>query len=106
MRSISSHASVSIRAPSREGAIAEDSKQGFTKVSSLVSANLIFVDVKDLINALKNGATAWGSRGRLEDERGINVVVIVFAVVFNLLLPVFSKMVNPNTVGFGVDDRK
>lgn len=54
---------VSIRAPSREGAIAEDSKQGFTRVSSLVSANLVFSDVKELKVTLENGASAWGSRG-------------------------------------------
>ena len=55
---------------------------------------------------LKNGATAWGSRGSLEDERAFDVVVIVFAVVLNLLLPIFSKMVDSDAVGFCVDDGK
>ncbi len=96
---------VSIRAPAW-GAIAGDSTQGFTRVSSLVSANLGFGDVKELILALENGATAWGSRGGLEDKRGVNVVVIVFAVVLDLLLPVFSKMVDSNAVSFRVDNGK
>ena len=55
---------------------------------------------------LENGATAWGSRGSLEDEWAFDVVVIVFAVVLDLLLPVFSKMVDSDAVGFRVDDGK
>jgi hypothetical protein len=47
-----------------------------------------------------------GFAGRLEDERAFDVVVIVLAVVLNLLLPVFSKMVDANTVGFLIDDGK
>jgi hypothetical protein len=62
--------------------------------------------VKELIVALKNGATAWGSRGGSEDERSVDVVVIVFTVVLDLLLPVFSKMVDSDAVGFRVDDGK
>lgn len=55
---------------------------------------------------LENGATAWGSRGRSEDEWAFDVVVIVFAVVLNLVLPIFSKMVDSNAVGFSVDNGK
>jgi hypothetical protein len=63
-------------------------------------------DVKELIVVLENGATAWGSRGSLEDERTFDVVVIVFAVMLDLLLPIFPKMVDADTVRFLVDNGK
>ena len=47
-----------------------------------------------------------GFAGRLEDERSVDVVVIVLAVVLDLLLPIFSKMVDADTIGFRVDDGK
>ncbi len=77
--------------------------QGFRRGSSLVSANLILGGVKELNITLENGATAWGSRGSLEDEWAFDVVVVVFAMVLDLLLPVFSKMIDSNAVGFVVD---
>ena len=55
-------------------------------------------------------ARALGVRGvaikPLQDQRGVDVVIVVFPVVFNFLLPVFSKVVDSNAVGFDVDDRK
>ena len=58
------------------------------------------------MDALEKGANAWGSRGSSKDERAFDVVVIVLAMVLNLLLPVFSKVINADTVGFCVDDGK
>ena len=46
------------------------------------------------------GAAKWP----LHDERGVDVVIVVLAVMLDLLLPVFSKMVNSNAIGFRVDD--
>jgi hypothetical protein len=63
-------------------------------------------DVKELMVALEKGASAWGSRGNSEDKWVFDVIVIVLAVVLNLLLPVFSKMVDADTVGVRVDDGK
>jgi hypothetical protein len=63
-------------------------------------------DVKELMDALEKGANAWGLRGSSKDERAFDVVVIVLAVVLNLLLPVFSKVINADTVSFCVDNGK
>jgi hypothetical protein len=58
------------------------------------------------MDALEKGASAWGSRGNSEDERGVDVVVIVLAMVLDLLLPIFSKVIDSNAIGFRVDDGK
>lgn len=97
-------ADVSIRAPAW-GAIVVVSMQGFIRLASGISANLLFEAIKELVLGRKSPRPLW-VRGGLEDERAFDVVVIVFAVVLNLLLPVFSKMINPNTVGFCVDNRE
>ena len=55
-------AQVSIRAPAW-GAIAGERRLMVARLTSLVSANLVFGDVKELMVALENGASAWGSRG-------------------------------------------
>jgi hypothetical protein len=47
-----------------------------------------------------------GFAGWLEDERGVDVVIVVFPVVLNLLLPVFAKMIDSDAIGFHVDDGK
>ena len=47
-----------------------------------------------------------GFAGRLEDERGVDIVIVVFPVVLNLLLPVFAKVIDSDAIRFRVDDGK
>lgn len=94
--------SVSIRAPVK-GAIVGGFWVGFAGVASFVCANLVLVVSKSVWLCWRR-RRPLGVRARLEDERAFDVVVIVFAVVFDLLLPVFSKVVDSNAVGFFVDD--
>ena len=47
-----------------------------------------------------------GFAGSLEDEWAFDVVIVVFAVVLNLVLPIFSKVIDPDAIRFRVDNGK
>ena len=81
----------------REGAIAYAFSLYIIRPTSLKIANLVLVVSKSLIFCFIM-PRSLRVRGGLEYERGIDVEVVIFAVVFYFLLPVFTEMINSNTV--------